>query len=224
MTKLSTTTLSQSYDSIHPSEDSEAEIQRFSSSVTRRGSRLSDIINLKERKKRNNDKRQRDKRGFTWRRWDPEGDFLHQRAPQPHISWQKPLEHACSPNGEEPQTPEETPTTSLQNISCSVKTVNNSSKSINRDPEMQQSQALLLSMDIDQYLASPSCSSTPPSTFTDLETVSNKSDNSFKTASSDPQINLLPAKITDSYNILPKKSAKAPHVNKNGSVVSKKLF
>merc|ERR1712106_888525 len=184
--------------------------------VTRRGSRLSDIINLKERKKRNNDKRQRDKRGFTWRPWDPEGDFLRQRAPQPHISWQKPLEHACSQNGKEPQTPEETHTTSLRIIPSSVKTV--------EDPEMQQSRALLLSMDIDQCLASPSCSPTPPSTFTDLDTVSNKSDNSFKTASSDPQINLLPAKITDSYNILPNKSAKAPHVNKNGSVVSKKLF
>ena len=59
MTKLpssplsTTTTLSQSYDSIIPSEEEESERHKFSN-VARRGSRLSDIINLKVHIKHSN--------------------------------------------------------------------------------------------------------------------------------------------------------------------------
>lgn len=213
MTKLlssplsTTTTLSQSYDSIIPSEEEDSMRQKFSN-VARRGSRLSDIINLKERKKRPNVKRHRDKSGFVWRRWVPDGDLLHHRAPQPHLSWQNPGI----------QTPEETPSTSLQDVSCSTQSNNR----ILSDPEIHPSTSIL--MRTDDREASRSSSPSLSSQLADLETTSNKSDNSFQTASSDPQINFLPAKITDSYCIQPNKSGKVPNVNKNGSVVNKKLF
>ena len=117
------------------------------------------------------------------------------------------------------QTPEETPSSSLQEISCSAQA---NEKIFYDDPEIQPSTTILIRMDDKE--TSRSCSPSPSSQLGDLETTSNKSDNSFQTASSDPQINLLPAKITDSYNIQSNKSVKAPHVNKNGSVVNKKIF
>lgn len=224
MTKLpssplsTTTTLSQSYDSIIPSEEEESERHKFSN-VARRGSRLSDIINLKERKKRPNIKRHRDKRGFVWRRWVPDGELLHQRAPQPHLSWQKPLANYSTQNKEGTQTPEETPSTSLQEISCSAQA---NARVLSDDPEIHPSTNILFRMDDKE--ASRSCSPSPSAQLGDLETTSNKSDNSFQTATSDPQINLLPAKITDSYSAQSSKSVKAPYVNKNGSVVNKKIF
>jgi len=210
-----TTTLSQSYDSIIPSEEEESERQKFSN-VARRGSRLSDIINLKERKKQPNVKRHRDKRGFVWRRCVPDRELLHQRAPHPHLSWQKPPTNSSTQRKEGTETPEETPSTSLQEISCSAQA---NARIFSDDPEIHPSTTILIRMDDKE--TSRSCSPSPSS---QLETTSNKSDNSFQTASSDPQINLLPAKITDSYSIQSNKSVKAPHVNKNGSVVNKKIF
>lgn len=192
--------------------------QKFSN-VTRRGSRLSDIIHLKERKKRPKAKRHRDKSGFIWRRCVPDGDLLHQRAPLPHLSWQKSFGNSSVQNKEGTQTPEETPSTSLQDISCSAQS---NDRILANDPEIHPSTTIIIRMDDKE--ASGSCSPSPSSQLADLETTSNKSDNSFQTASSDPQINLLPAKITDSYCTQPNKSVKVPHVNKNGSVVNKKLF
>jgi len=79
-------------------------------------------------------------------------------------------------------------------------------------------------MEEDHHRSSPSMSPTPPSTIVDLDTTSNKSENSFRTASSDPEMNLLPPKITDTYNTLSRSPVKKLHGNENGSLAGKELF
>jgi len=75
-----------------------------------------------------------------------------------------------------------------------------------------------------ENLNSLSRSSSPSPPSPNQETISNRSDNSFQTASSDPELNVLPAKVTDCYSILATKLGKLPHTEKNGAVVNKKLF
>lgn len=47
-------------------------------------SRMSDIVNDKEWRKRHRIRRLRDNKGFVWSRWVPE-EVAHQRAPKPHL-------------------------------------------------------------------------------------------------------------------------------------------
>lgn len=171
--------------------------------AVRRGSRLSDIINIKQRKKRHHEKK-RHKNGFIWRRWAPDGDLLHQRAPLPHLTRQQSLTNFEA---------EETPSRALQDMSSSAEQICSESPDC---PQIKLQEA--------QQASSQSLSPTPPSTIVDLDTTSTKSDNSFRTASSDPQLNLLPPKITDTYNSLATAPVKVLHGNKNGSVTSKELF
>jgi len=79
-------------------------------------------------------------------------------------------------------------------------------------------------MEEDFHGSSPSMSPTPASTIVDLDTASNKSDNSFRTAPSDPEVNLLPPKITDTYNTMSRPPVEKLHGNENGSLAHKELF
>jgi len=199
-------TLSLSYDSIIPSEEDESD--RNLESTVRRGSRLSDIIHVKQRRRRHHDKkRQGDKNGFIWRRLAQDGDLLHQRAPLPHLS--RP------PSVDNSQTEEdETRSTALQEMSSEEKTLSETPDSLHT-PNIED----------DHDRSSPSSMSpTPPSTIVDPDTASNKSDNSFRTASSDPQVNLLPPTITDTYNTVSRSPLKKIHGNENGSPAGKELF
>jgi len=199
-------TLSLSYDSIIPSEEDESD--RNLESTVRRGSRLSDIIHVKQRRRRHHDKkRQGDKNGFIWRRLAQDGDLLHQRAPLPHLS--RP------PSVDNSQTEEdETRSTALQEMSSEEKTLSETPDSLHT-PNIED----------DNHGSSPSTMSpTPPSTIVDPDTASNKSDNSFRTASSDPQVNLLPPTITDTYNTMSRSPLKKTHGNENGSPAGKELF
>eukprot|EP00092_Neocalanus_flemingeri_P062407 GFUD01075272.1.p1 GENE.GFUD01075272.1~~GFUD01075272.1.p1 ORF type:complete len:123 (-),score=33.63 GFUD01075272.1:87-455(-) len=78
--------------------------------------------------------------------------------------------------------------------------------------------------DPDEDPHSLSCSPSPPPPHLDQETTSIRSDNSFLTASSDPQLNLLPARVTDCYSILASKLDKVVPADKNGAVINKKTF
>jgi len=195
-------TLSLSYDSIIPSEEDESD--RNLESTVRRGSRLSDIIHVKQRRRRHHDKkRQGDKNGFIWRRLAQDGDLLHQRAPLPHLS--RP------PSVDNSQTEEdETRSTALQEMSSEEKTLSDTPDSLHT-PNIEDDHP-------------SSMSPTPPSTIVDPDTASNKSDNSFRTASSDPQVNLLPPTITDTYNTMSRSPLKKTHGNENGSPAGKELF
>ena len=47
---------------------------------------MSDIVNIKEWRKRHRIKGFKDRKGFIWRRWNPAAeDIPHQRPPKPHI-------------------------------------------------------------------------------------------------------------------------------------------
>ena len=47
---------------------------------------MSDIVNIKEWRKRHKIKGFKDRKGFIWRRWNPAAeDIPHQRPPKPHI-------------------------------------------------------------------------------------------------------------------------------------------
>jgi len=83
---------------------------------------MSDIVNIKEWRKRHKIKGFKERKGFIWRRWNPAAeDIPHQRPPKPHIvkvnqsDIDKPEENSsasCSSLGsvEEPDTtdPEDT--------------------------------------------------------------------------------------------------------------------
>merc|ERR1711915_458037 len=92
-----------------------------------------------------------------------------------------------------------------QSADCSVELEINSSTTLEAEDDM----------------SSNSCSPSPSSLTPDIDSESTKSDNSFQTASSNPQLHPLPVRITDCYNSV--SSRKLPHAGKNGAVVNKKL-
>ena len=166
--------------------------------------RLLICYHCQQRRRRHHDKkRQGDKNGFIWRRLAQDGDLLHQRAPLPHLS---------RPQSEDNfQTEEdETKSTALQEMSSEEKTLSETPDYLHT-PNIEDDHP-------------SSMSPTPPSTTVDPDTASNKSDNSFRTASSDPQVNLLPPKITDTYNTVSRSPLKKTHGNENGSPAGKELF
>lgn len=50
----------------------------------RRQSRMSDIVNVKEWRRRHKIRGFKDNKGFVWKRWIPD-EVAHQRPPKPHI-------------------------------------------------------------------------------------------------------------------------------------------
>lgn len=223
MTKVTThPSFSQSVDSVLPSEEEELGRQNYSRNGSS-GSTLSDVINLKERRKRTKTKKLRDKRGFIWHRWTPCGDLLPHRAPQIKLS--RPLNSRHTP---------------LLNLTSDTDGNHSSSTILGVEdltPTLQSGEDLPHSLqerqepsEINSFTRTPSCvnsdeninsiphqySFTPSPSLLDLETTSTKSDISYQTASSDPQVDPLPVKITDCYAML-------AHTKKNGVVANNKL-
>jgi hypothetical protein len=149
--------------------------------TTRRGSRLSDIMQFQEKRKRNK-ARYKDNQGFTWRKFvrDEEPELPVPRAPKPQLPAPRlpsPIPSPISPSPALPtqQSPSRTDRARMK-----------------RTPVERSPPSVILT---EQF-------STPPST-RDPDTVSIRSDISFKTASSDPQLNLIPRQISDSYKHAP---------------------
>jgi len=162
--------------------------------TNRRGSRLSDIIQMQEKKKKN--RRYKDKQGFTWRPFVHDEELPVPRAPHPHIDKKPelpqlavplpkgaiPLPKLKPPNGDikPPQRPkiEAPPRKHSRPIEETTIHISNphSPNLHNRDPDTSSLK-------------------------------SNRSENSFKTASSDPQINFIPRQVSDSYKLVPQESA-----------------
>jgi len=183
-----------SLDSVVPSD--EDDIERRGSIpffAGRRGSRLSEIIQAQDRKKKT--RRFKDKQGFTWRPFNPDEELPVPRTPQPHID--KGLELLSSsssvpaattkPNGDLINNP-----AVRQGVRLDV-----APKKLSRE------EAIIPSSDHRITPSATTVSKDPETT----SLKSNRSDNSFKTASSDPQINFIPRQVSESYKRAPQESA-----------------
>lgn len=227
---MSTTTLSKSYDSIVPSEEDENERQNYYCS-TRRGSKLSDIINLKDKRRWHKDKRYRDKKGFIWRSMVPDQDLVHQRAPQPYLqrpqaSRQISLTDSTTDTGDGPKAPEEKTSQAVQVTLPIKKCMLGINSEHNKNLNTHAARIPPIPVDQDKCVSSlsGSCSPSPSPSLQDQETASLRSDNSFQTAASDPELNLLPAKITDCYSVITSKIGSVSKSKKNGSLVNNQHF
>lgn len=197
--------------------------------TARRGSRLSDIMLMQERRKKNRG-RFKDKQGFTWRPFIAADEELPvPRTPHPHLEGpafplitneqtqqptpqlkQKNPPHQTQPKQPTPQIQPKQPTPQIQpkppTPQIQPKQPTRPMRPPNGDvkaPRRAQSKR-----------SNPSCSVMIKTDSAedrlkadDPETASIKSDNSFQTASSDPQINFIPRQISDSYKMIPPESA-----------------
>jgi len=179
-----------SLDSVAPSDEEELErrgsIPFFSN---RRGSRLSDIIQMQEKKKK--PKRYKDKQGFTWRPLIHDEELPVPRAPHPHIDKKQDLQQIPSNSNSLPQLKPngDLKTTSRPKIEPPPRK--------HSRPVEETSIFISEPLDPDPPIRDPDTCSLK----------SNRSENSFKTASSDPQINFIPRQVSDSYKLVPQESA-----------------
>jgi len=153
----------------------------------RRGSRLSDIIQMQEKKKK--PRRYKDKQGFTWRPLIHDEELPVPRAPHPHIDKKPDLPHSTAPHRKH----------------------NNGDLKTDTRPRIIEPPPRKHSRPVEEtsiVISEPVHPPNPP--IRDPETCSlksNRSENSFKTASSDPQINFIPRQVSDSYKLVPQESA-----------------
>jgi len=153
----------------------------------RRGSRLSDIIQMQEKKKK--PRRYKDKQGFTWRPLIHDEELPVPRAPHPHIDKKPDLPRSTAPH----------------------KKQNNGDLKTDTRPRIIEPPPRKHSRPVEEtsiVISEPVHPPNPP--IRDPETCSlksNRSENSFKTASSDPQINFIPRQVSDSYKLVPQESA-----------------
>jgi len=173
-----------------PSDEEEMErrgsIPFFSN---RRGSRLSDIIQMQEKKKK--PRRYKDKQGFTWRPLIHDEELPVPRAPHPHIDKKPDPPHAPSHN-------------TVPQIKPNNGDLKTNSRPRIEPPPRKHSRPV----EETSIVVSEPTHPNPP--IRDPETCSlksNRSENSFKTASSDPQINFIPRQVSDSYKLVPQESA-----------------
>jgi len=177
-----------SLESVVPSDEEDLErrgsIPFFSS---RRGSRLSDIIQMQEKKRKN--RRYKDKQGFTWRPFVHDEELPVPRAPHPHIDKKTELTQVTilpplKTNGDiKPTSPK------------LIVPPRKRSRPVEDASTRRVGSPETFSADINPRDAD-TCS-----------LKSNRSENSFKTASSDPQINFIPRQVSDSYKLVPQESA-----------------
>eukprot|EP00092_Neocalanus_flemingeri_P019066 GFUD01020655.1.p1 GENE.GFUD01020655.1~~GFUD01020655.1.p1 ORF type:complete len:712 (-),score=139.07 GFUD01020655.1:319-2454(-) len=186
-----------SQDSVAPSDDEDLErrgsIPFF---TTRRGSRLSDIIQMQDKKKKN--RRYKDKQGFTWRPFIPDEELPVPRAPHPHIEKKPELPQITTPL---PQPRITSPLPQLKS-NGDLKTIR--TKSPVAPPKKKSSRS---NEETSISITEPF---QPDPHIRDADTCSLKStrsENSFKTASSDPQLNFIPRQVSDSYKLVPQESA-----------------
>lgn len=190
------------------SESEEEEEERRGSIpflINRRGSKLADILKYnQEKKRRNKDKRYRDKQGFLWRRMVQDEDLPMSRTPQPQIPGT-------------PRTPPAQPhPTSPRSLGVNLSKI---PKIPSIDTECVDSEDPC-PLDSSNNLTVPESGMRDGSLPPELPLVpravrdpdsfslhSNRSENSFKTCSSEPQLNLIPRQVSENYNLATERSA-----------------
>jgi len=200
------------------SESEEEEEERRGSIpflTSRRGSKLQDILKYnQEKKRRPRDKRYRDKQGFVWRRFVAADDELPvSRAPHPKLPSAPqpqplPRTHPDLLPQPRPQTAQQSRLNLLHPLAPQIEKV----PSIDLDyldpgGELTSSDSRNL----------PAREGSLPPQFSvvyqrqkDPETTSlrsNRSENSFQTCSSEPQLNLVPRQVSDNYSTPNERSA-----------------
>jgi len=196
-----------SQDSVVPSEEDDLErrgsIPFFSS---RRGSRLSEIIQMQDKKKKS--KRYKDKQGFTWRPFIPDEELPMPRAPHPHIEkkTELPQIQIPLPQLKSPLPQPKSPLPQLKSPLPHPKTngdLRTTRPKVDAPPRKRSRPIEDTSIVITQpYQTDPRIRD--PDT---CSLKSTRSENSFKTASSDPQLNFIPRQVSDSYKLVPQESA-----------------
>jgi len=195
----------------------------------RRGSRLQDIIQIQERRKKK--AKYKDKQGFTWRPFIAADEVLPiPRVPHPHIElvnipqFEQP--ELCSVSAQQEIVPKVT--TFNQNTTSPISpaspntrpTVKPANGDIVRAPPRTLARQKAVTNSPTQQVISKTASTMSPKSPTaklrstgisqDSETGSVKSihsENSFQTASSDVQVNYIPKQIKDNYKTVPPGSA-----------------
>lgn len=182
--------------------------------TNRRGSRLSDIIQMQERKRKNRG-RYKDKQGFTWRPFIAADEELPvPRVPHPHIEMKPVTAIPIQPYLVESQ--QETKNQNQQSNPSKTHPMKPPNGDIIRVPPRASHRKSNSQPSSPVVSPSPKAGAQHPSRrglpggAEDTETMSiksNRSDNSFKTASSDVQINFVPRQISESYKHIPPESA-----------------
>jgi len=212
---------------VSESEEEELEERRGSLpyGANRRGSKLQDILKYNQEKKRRKDKRYKDKQGFVWRRMLPDQYLPISRAPQPHLPLQA-LDQPLSQQQPQPQqqkvklsqmdnmesidtdAPEDSPTATRQPPPPAA----------DRPPSLRVVAPDLGgrggdgagSLPLLDHVLGVGGGLGPAAAALDPDAVSLHSvhsENSFRTCSSEPQLNLVPRQVADTYNAPNERSA-----------------
>jgi len=195
------------------SESEEEEEERRGSIpfiINRRGSKLADILKYnQEKKRRNKDKRYRDKQGFLWRRMVPDEDLPISRTPQPHIPGTPRTPPLPQP---QPQPPPISTPILGRNLAKIPKIPSIDTECVEAEDLCTQDSSHLVvpeenpgregSLPPDLHLVPR-----PPRDPDSFSLHSNRSENSFKTCSSEPQLNLIPRQVSENYNMSTERSA-----------------
>lgn len=203
------------------SESEEEEEERRGSIpflASRRGSKLQDILKYnQEKKRRPRDKRYRDKQGFVWRRFVAADDELPvSRAPHPKLPSTPQPQPTNHPDLlPQPQAGKQSRLNLLHPLTPQIEKV----PSIDLDylePGGDGGGGSITSSET-RNPPSPTREGSLPPQFSvvyqrpkDPETASlrsNRSENSFQTCSSEPQLNLVPRQVSDNYSAPNERSA-----------------
>lgn len=196
-------------------EEGEADGERRGSIpfiATRRGSKLTDLLKYNQEKKRKGrGNRYKDKQGFVWRKMEHDEDLPIPRTPQPQL----PRLPQLQPQPRSQQQPQDSQPP--HNHSSKMKNIG---KIPSIDVECLEAEEVLSS----DSRNLPRDGSLPPDLFPrpprDPDAVSLhslRSENSFKTCSSEPQLNLVPRQVADTYE----DRAPMPHERKSSMRLSK---
>lgn len=153
--------------------------------AARRGSKLQDLLKYnQEKRRRGRDKPYRDKQGFVWRRMVPDEELPVPRAPQPHLPSQLPPPRPASQHPP-PHQPNIKYISQIPSIDVEYMDPQDSgdSRTLPRDGSLPPEAVARTPRDPD------TCS---------LRSV--RSENSFQTCSSEPQLNLVPRQVADTYD------------------------
>jgi len=186
--------------------------------INRRGSKLADILKYnQEKKRRNKDKRYRDKQGFLWRRMVPDEDLPMSRTPQPHIPGtpRTPPQLSAHPSPTQPPALPKSPRSLGVNLAKIPKIPSIDTECADcEDPGVRDSPNLIVSDELTGNVARDGSlppdlplAPRPPRDPDSFSLHSNRSENSFKTCSSEPQLNLIPRQVSENYNMSTERSA-----------------
>merc|ERR1719402_193104 len=214
------------------SESEEDEEERRGSlpyNSSRRGSKIQDFLKYNQEKKRRKDKWFKDKQGFVWRRMvQPEEYVPISRTPQPHL--QRPALSHLQPGQVDPpdpsnhQNPQQSQHLAIKRLQMEkIESIDTDEPDetggsgdsycrpaglrggpVPRHPGPRDGSLPELPLAVFADTTTAAGQAVP--THRDPDTCSLhsiRSENSFKTCSSEPQLNLVPRQVSDTYNNAP---------------------